>query len=107
MLRRAVRSHDNEWWELWVEAGQADEVVASCERALGWLGDRDDRGATRRLEAVDPTCRARDARWPELGQMRRRTAVTLPRIVAWSPSIGENAALWGSSQTLPSLRLRS
>ena len=42
VLRRAVRSHDNEWWELWVEAGQADEVVASCQRALGWLGDRDD-----------------------------------------------------------------
>ena len=42
MLRRAVRSHDNEWWELWDEAGLADDVVVSCQRALGWLGDRDD-----------------------------------------------------------------
>jgi hypothetical protein len=42
VLRRAVRSHDNEWWELWVEAGLADDVVSSCQRALGWLGDRDD-----------------------------------------------------------------
>ena len=42
VLRRAVRSHDNEWWELWVEAGLAGDVVSSCQRALGWLGDRDD-----------------------------------------------------------------
>jgi len=42
LLRRAVRSHDNEWWELWDEAGLADDVTASCRRALGWLGDRDD-----------------------------------------------------------------
>ncbi len=42
VLRRAVRSHDNEWWELWDEAGLADEVVEGCRRALGWLGDRDD-----------------------------------------------------------------
>ena len=42
VLRRAVRSHDNEWWELWDEAGLADDVVVSCQRALGWLGDRDD-----------------------------------------------------------------
>jgi hypothetical protein len=42
VLRRAVRSHDNEWWELWEEAGLGDDVVASCRRALGWLGDRDD-----------------------------------------------------------------
>ena len=42
VLRRAVRSHDNEWWELWDEAGLADDVVASCRRALAWLGDRDD-----------------------------------------------------------------
>ena len=42
VLRRAVRSHDNEWWELWVEAGLAGDVTASCRRALAWLGDRDD-----------------------------------------------------------------
>jgi hypothetical protein len=42
VLRRAVRSHDNEWWELWDEAGLADDVVASCRRALSWFGDRDD-----------------------------------------------------------------
>ena len=42
VLRRAVRSHDNEWWELWDEAGLADDVRASCRRALAWLGDRDD-----------------------------------------------------------------
>ena len=42
VLRRAVRSHDNEWWELWVEAELADDVTASCRRALAWLGDRDD-----------------------------------------------------------------
>ncbi|HYN66995.1 MAG TPA: DUF4259 domain-containing protein [Ornithinibacter sp.] len=42
VLRRAVRSRDNEWWELWDEAGLAAEVTASCQRALGWLGDRDD-----------------------------------------------------------------
>ena len=42
VLRRAVRSHDNEWWELWHEAGLADDVTASCRRALAWLGDRDD-----------------------------------------------------------------
>ena len=42
VLRRAVRSHDNEWWELWDEAGLADDVTASCRRALAWLGDRDD-----------------------------------------------------------------
>jgi hypothetical protein len=42
VLRRAVRSHDNEWWELWDEAGLADDVVSSCRRALAWLGDRDD-----------------------------------------------------------------
>jgi len=42
LLRRAVRSKDNEWWELWDEAGLADDVIASCRRALGWLGDRDD-----------------------------------------------------------------
>ena len=42
VLRRAVRSHDNEWWELWVEAGLGDDVTASCRRALAWLGDRDD-----------------------------------------------------------------
>jgi hypothetical protein len=42
VLRRAVRSHDNEWWELWDEAGMVDDVVASARRALSWLGDRDD-----------------------------------------------------------------
>jgi len=42
VLRRAVRSHDNEWWELWQEADLGDDVVQSCRRALGWLGDRDD-----------------------------------------------------------------
>jgi hypothetical protein len=42
VLRRAVRSHDNEWWELWEEAGLGAEVTASCRRALAWLGDRDD-----------------------------------------------------------------
>ena len=42
LLRRAVRSQDNEWWELWDEAGLADDVTASCRRALAWLGDRDD-----------------------------------------------------------------
>ena len=33
---------DNEWWELWDEAGLAADVTASCRRALAWLGDRDD-----------------------------------------------------------------
>jgi uncharacterized membrane protein len=42
LLRRAIRSRDTEWWELWDEAGQADEAVAACRRALAWLGDRDD-----------------------------------------------------------------
>ncbi|MGB7818441.1 MAG: DUF4259 domain-containing protein [Ornithinibacter sp.] len=42
VLRRAVRSHDNEWWELWQEADLGEDVVQSCRRALGWLGDRDD-----------------------------------------------------------------
>jgi hypothetical protein len=42
LLRRAVRSHDNEWWDLWEEAGLADDVTASCGRALAWMGDRDD-----------------------------------------------------------------
>jgi uncharacterized protein DUF4259 len=42
VLRRALRHDDNEWWELWDEAGLADDVVASCRRALAWLGDRDD-----------------------------------------------------------------
>ena len=42
VLRRAVRSHDNEWWELWEEAGLAHDVTASCRRALAWMGDRDD-----------------------------------------------------------------
>lgn len=42
LLRRAVRSQDNEWWELWDEAQLADDVTASCQRALAWLGDRDD-----------------------------------------------------------------
>ena len=42
VLRRAVRSQDNEWWELWDEAGLADDVVASSRRALARLGDRDD-----------------------------------------------------------------
>lgn len=42
VLRRAVRSHDNEWWELWEEAGLGADVTASCRRALAWLGDRDD-----------------------------------------------------------------
>ncbi len=42
VLRRAVRSRDNEWWQLWDEAGLAGEVTASCRRALAWLGDRDD-----------------------------------------------------------------
>ena len=42
VLRRAVRSHANEWWELWEEAGLAGDVTASCRRALAWLGDRDD-----------------------------------------------------------------
>ncbi len=34
-------------------------------------------------------------------QTLRRTAVTLPRIVAWVPSIGSYASLCGSSQTWP------
>lgn len=42
VLRRAVRSHDNEWFELWTEAGLGDDVVDSSRRALAWLGDRDD-----------------------------------------------------------------
>ena len=42
VLRRAVRSKDNEWWALWDEAGLADDVTTSCRRALAWLGDRDD-----------------------------------------------------------------
>lgn len=42
VLRRAIRAQDNEWYELWAESGTADEMVASCQRALAWLGDRDD-----------------------------------------------------------------
>ncbi len=42
VLRRAVRSKDNEWWELWEEAELSADVEASCRRALAWLGDRDD-----------------------------------------------------------------
>ena len=42
VLRRALRHDDNEWWELWDEAGLADDVVTSCRRALAWLGDRDE-----------------------------------------------------------------
>ena len=42
VLRRAIRSRDNEWWTLWDEANLADDVVESCRRALAWLGDRDD-----------------------------------------------------------------
>jgi hypothetical protein len=42
VLRRAVRSKDNEWWELWQEAELSPDVEASCRRALSWLGDRDD-----------------------------------------------------------------
>lgn len=41
-LRRALRPHDNELHELWVEAGAVDEWQASLRRALTWLGDRDD-----------------------------------------------------------------
>lgn len=42
VLRHAIRSREGEWWELWDEAGLADEAVAGCRRALAWLGDRDD-----------------------------------------------------------------
>ncbi len=42
VLRRAVRDRGTEWWELWDEAGLADDAVAACRRALAWLGDRDD-----------------------------------------------------------------
>ena len=42
VLRRAVRTHDGEWWVLWDEAGLAADATASCRRALAWLGDRDD-----------------------------------------------------------------
>lgn len=42
VLRRAIRSRDSEWWELWDEAGLADDAVTACRRALAWLGDRDD-----------------------------------------------------------------
>ena len=42
VLRRAVRVRDNEWWELWDEAGLSAEAVAASQRALAWLGDRDD-----------------------------------------------------------------
>lgn len=42
LLRRAVRSHDSEWWELWDEAGLTADVESGVQRALAWLGDRDD-----------------------------------------------------------------
>lgn len=42
LLRRAVRSKHNEWWQLWDETGLASDVEQSCARALAWLGDRDD-----------------------------------------------------------------
>ena len=42
VLRRAVRSKDNEWWALWQEAELSADVEAACARALAWLGDRDD-----------------------------------------------------------------
>ncbi|MCA0337264.1 MAG: DUF4259 domain-containing protein [Actinobacteria bacterium] len=42
VLRRAVRSTDNEWRELWVEAELLSDVTAACQRVLTWLGDRDD-----------------------------------------------------------------
>lgn len=42
VLRRAVRSTDNEWRELWAEAELGDAVTAACQRVLAWLGDRDD-----------------------------------------------------------------
>ncbi|MCA1784116.1 MAG: DUF4259 domain-containing protein [Dermatophilaceae bacterium] len=41
-LRRALRPHENELHELWVEAGAVDDWQASLRRALTWLGDRDD-----------------------------------------------------------------
>jgi hypothetical protein len=41
-LRRALRPHDNELHELWVEGGAVEEWQAGLRRALGWLGDRDD-----------------------------------------------------------------
>jgi hypothetical protein len=34
----------------------------------------------------------------------RSTAVTMPRMLAWVPSMGSYDGLWGSSQTWPSLR---
>ncbi len=42
VLRRAVRSREGEWWELWEEAGLVQDVDTACQRALSWLGDRDD-----------------------------------------------------------------
>lgn len=41
-LRRALRPHENELHELWVEGGAVEEWRAGLTRALTWLGDRDD-----------------------------------------------------------------
>ena len=41
-VRRALRPHDNELHELWVEAGAVEEWQAGLRRVLAWLGDRDD-----------------------------------------------------------------
>jgi Domain of unknown function (DUF4259) len=38
-LHRALRHDDNEWWELWEEAGSADEVTEVVIRYLDALGD--------------------------------------------------------------------
>lgn len=42
VLRRAMQPGDNELFELWHEAGAAQEWQADLARVLGWLGDRDD-----------------------------------------------------------------
>ena len=38
-LHRALRHDDNEWWELWEEAGSVDDVTEVVSRYLDALGD--------------------------------------------------------------------
>lgn len=42
VLRRALSSDENEWWDLWAEAGETEAVRIAMKRSLDRLGDRDD-----------------------------------------------------------------
>src|SRR5699024_10893680 len=81
---------------------EGEQTQQQAAHVAGVADPQQDGGGREQQDRREPAQRASH----RPSQTCRRTAVTLPRIVAWSPSMGSKAGLWGSSQVCPPVCLK-